>query len=235
MFLLGSQRHLETAVSEGTCANTESLVEAEVEARGEATYGTVILDITLLPLEKIKIWRLGIVVDQRIRYVDERKRHFRDDKRQVRLLEVQDACSADDMDPVGEEQTQKNKHTNKDDPIQIPLLPTPISPHRSPLLRYIPPSTDPSILGGPGPYTLSANIGLPGCNDPPGSDRGLHFTVKQKNSNVRVEHSLRLVLRVERVGDEGTNVHEEGDRKRLLDITVQTPITILSVSSVSSL
>lgn len=237
LFLLGSQRHLGTAVSEGIRANTESLVEAEAEARAEATYGTVILDLTLLPLEKIRIWGLRVVVDQCIRYVDERGRGrlFRDDKSEVKLLDVQDTCSAEEMGLMGEEgQTQKNKH-KKDDFTHIPLLPTPISPHRSPLLRHVPPSTDPSILAGPGPYTLSTSIGLPGCNDSSGGDHGLHFTVKQKSSSVRVEHSMRIIMRVESVGGEDTNDHEGGDKKRLVDIAVTVaPITILSVSPVSS-
>lgn len=236
LFLLGSRRHLETAASEGIGirANTEHLVEADLEARAEATYCTVMLDLTLLPFEKVKIWRLGVFVDQCIRYVDERGKLFRDDKKQVRLLEVEDACSAEELDPVGEEErTKRNKHKKQDDVTEIPILPTPISPHRSPLLRYISPSTDPSVLAGPGPYTLSTSIALPGCNDPSGDDHGLHFTVKQKNSGVKIEHSLRFVMRVQSVGDQGTNDHEEGDKKKQFDIAVQAPITILSVSSLS--
>jgi hypothetical protein len=229
LFLLGSERHLEAAASESVRANTESPVEVGVEARAEAAYGTATLDLTLLPLEKIKIWGIGVVVDQRIRYLDEREKPLRDDdKRQVKLLEVQDTRSAEEMDLREEEQTQKNKQKHKQDSARIPLLPTPISPHRSPLLRYLSPSTDPSVLAGPGPYALSTNIGLPGCNDPSGVD--LHFTMKQKGANVRVEHSLRLMIKVEWVGDEGANDHKEGEGKRLFDMTLQTPITILSVS-----
>ncbi|KAF8124382.1 hypothetical protein EV363DRAFT_1354337 [Boletus edulis] len=208
LFLLGSKRHLEATASRRVSPNTESLVEAGVEARAEEVYGTATLDLTLLPTEKIKIWKLDIIVDQHIRYVDRGGRPFRDDDRvQVRLLEVRDT---------------KNKHKRKHDPTPIPLLPTPISPHRSPLFPYLPPTTDPSILAGPGPYTLSIIIGLPGCSVSFDDDRGpLHFSVKQKSSSVRVEHSLRIV------GDEDTN-DAGGERKRLVDITVQAPIAILS-------
>ena len=229
LFLLGSERHLEA--SENVRAYTESLVEAGVQARAEAAYGTATLDLTLLPLEKIKIWGFGVFVDERIRYLDEREKPLRDDdKRQVKVLEVQDTRPTEEMDPGEEEQTQKNKQKHKHDPARIPLLPTPISPHRSPLLPYLPQSTDPSVIAGPGPYALSTNIGLPGCSDPSGSDCRLHFTMKQKGSNVRVEHSLRLIIKVEWVGG-----GEEAEGKRLFDITVQTPITILSVSSAFSL
>lgn len=234
LFLLGSRRHLETAASGGVRASTESLVEAEVAARAEGTYGTVILDLTLLPLEKVKIWRISVVVDESIRYNDERGQFSTADKGRVKLLEVEDKCSAEEMDLVDEDQTRKKKDRNKHELTQIPLLPTPISPHRSPLLRFLPPSTDPSVLAGPGPYMLSTTIGLPGCNDPCGGNLGLHFTVKQKNSSVTVEHSLRVVMRAERVDSEGPSDHG-GDKKKLFDIAVQTPITILSVSSVSSL
>lgn len=232
LFLLGSERHLEVAASESFRGNTESLGQAAAEARAEAAYGTATLDLTFLPLEKVKIWRLDVIVDQRIRYLDERGRPCRDeDKKHVRLLQVHDKAEEMDLEEE-EQQAHKNKNQNKHEFTKIPLLPTPISPHRSPLLQYLPPSADPSTLIGPGPYTFSTNIGLPGCNDPSGGDRGLHFTMKQKSSCVKVEHSLRLIIRVECVGDEGTNNHEEREGKNLFDITLQTPITLLSVSSI---
>lgn len=223
LFLLGTKRRLEAA--ESVCANTESPAT-------EAVYGTATLDLTLLPIEKVKIWRLGVFIDQRVRYFGERGRPFRDeDKKQVRLLDLHDTCPPEDMGLIDEEQTHKNKHKHKDELVQIPLLPTPISPHRSPLLPYLSPSIDSSTLAGPGPYTLSFNIGLPGCNDPSGGDSGpLHYTVRQKSSSVRVEHTLRLLMRVEQVGDEDSNDHKEGEKKKLFDIAVQSPITILSVS-----
>ncbi|KAG6369167.1 hypothetical protein JVT61DRAFT_1395 [Boletus reticuloceps] len=105
LFLLGSKRHLEATASRRVPPSTESLVEAGVEARAEEAYGTATLDLTLLPTEKIKIWRLDIIVDQRIKYVDERGRPFRDDDRmQVRLLEVRDTCTAEEMDLMNEEE-----------------------------------------------------------------------------------------------------------------------------------
>ena len=219
LFLLGSQRHLGAAASDAICANTESSVEATAEARAEAAYGTAVLNLTLLPLEKVKIWRLSVVVDQHISYFDGRKNLLRDeDRRQVKLLEVQDKCLTEELGLENRESTRKNKNTH----VQIPLLPTPISPDRSPLLPHIS-SADPSILAGPGPYTISTTIGLPNCGD-----RGLRFSMKHKTSYVKVEHSLRLVLRVENVGDE-CNIE-----KKKFDVTVQTPISILSVRFASS-
>lgn len=229
LFVLGSGRRLGAAPGESFHANADSLGEAAMEARAEAAHGTTTLDLTLLPIEKVKIWRLDLIVEQRIRYVG-----FPgdDEKRQVKLLELQDACPPEEMESVDEEDTHKNKHKHKHELTRIPLLPTPISPHRSPLLQYLAPSTDSSTLAGPGPYMLSINIGLPGCS---ASGSGpLHFTVKQKSSHVRVEHSLRLVMRVEPVGDGDTHDHEEGEKRRLFDIAVQTPIGILSVSAFSS-
>lgn len=225
LFLVGSQHRFEAISSNSIRANTESLVEAEAEAR--TTNGTAIMDLTLVPLEKVKIWRLSVAVDQHIKYFDRRKEALRDeDHRRVKLLDVQDTCSEEEMGLLDEEVTRKKKR-QKQDSAPIPLLPTPLSPHRSPLLRYISASDDPSILAGPGPYTFSIGIGLPGCNDRGGS--GLRFTVKQKSSLIKVEHSLHLVMRVEWVGDEGSSNQEE-EKKNRFDITVQTPITILSVS-----
>ncbi|KAG9308109.1 hypothetical protein JVU11DRAFT_12541 [Chiua virens] len=226
LFILSPQRNSETMTDETMSTNAESLpVEAEV--RPEAEYGTATLDLTLQPLEKIKIWKFGVFVDQRISYADEEGRILRDDdKKRTSLLEVQDICPAEDIRLLDDEELMhKNKHKTKHDQA-IPLVPTPISPHRSPLLQYLPPSADPSILTGPGPYTLTANLRLPG------EDSGLHFTVKHKSSSVRVVHSLRVVLRVERVSDEQPHDHEDGENKKMFDIAVQTPITILSYDSI---
>ena len=238
LFLLGTQRRMGATASQSVSTHTESSpLETEVEVRAEAVYGMATLDITLLPIEKIKIWRLDIIVEQHIRYADERGRALREgNKSRVKVLEAQDICSAEELDSTDDEEQHKHKHKHKEDFIRIPLLPTPLSPHRSPLLRHVPPSTDPSTLAGPGPYTLSVNIGLPGCDHPSGGDSGpLHFSVKQKSSSVKVDHSLRLVMRVEPVGDADTSDHGEGEKKRLFDIAVQTPITVLSVSPAFSL
>ncbi|KAF8841054.1 hypothetical protein BDN67DRAFT_577840 [Paxillus ammoniavirescens] len=219
LFVIGSQRGLD---ADRQHPRPDS--DSQVEASAEATHGTVTLDLTLMPLEKVKVWRVSVCIDEQISYLGGTGRTARDDGiKRVMLLEVQDDCSAEEISQTEETERYKTKHNGKD-VTQIALLPTPLSPHRSPLLRYLPASADPSTFAGPGPYTLTATFGLPGCD----SKSKLHFTVKQKDSNIRIEHTLRVMMRVEKIGDDGANEPAKGENKKLFDIAVQTPITILS-------
>lgn len=171
----------------------------------ELTYDTAALNLTLLPTEKVKIWKLSAFVEQRVNYLDESGHPLRaDDRKLVRLFQVKDEC----LDSVndGELKAHKNKHET----VQIPLLPSPLSPHRSPLLRHVPPSSDPSVPIGPGPYALSFGLGLPGCNGPSSSDSGLHFKMERKSWGVRVQHTIKFIIRLERPGDlDSAHGHEE--------------------------
>ncbi|KIJ18092.1 hypothetical protein PAXINDRAFT_167375 [Paxillus involutus ATCC 200175] len=217
LFVIGSQRGLDRQ-------RPHPDSDSQVEASAEPAHGTITLDLTLMPLEKVKVWRVNVCIDEQISYLGGTGRIARDDGiKRVMLLEVQDDCSAEEISQTEETERYKTKHDDKD-VTQIALLPTPVSPHRSPLLRYLPASADPSTLAGPGPYTLTATFGLPGCD----SKGKLHFTVKQKDSNIRIEHTLRVMMRVEKIGDDGANEPGKGDNKKLFDIAVQTPITILS-------
>ncbi|KAF9239464.1 hypothetical protein BU15DRAFT_61972 [Melanogaster broomeanus] len=218
VLVVGSQRGLDVP--------RDSLAHGEVEASADAAYGTVTLDLTLMPIEKIRVWRLSVYIDEQVKYVG---RGVRDaGVRRVTLLDVEDVCSAEDAAVLGENEKRRTKQMDKG-AVQVALLPTPFSPHRSPLLRYLPASADSSILAGPGPYTLSATVGLSGCND--GNTAGLlHPTVKHKNSNVQVDHVLRIMIRVQKVGEDGASEQDEGGKQKLFDISIHTPVTILSVS-----
>ncbi|KAJ3536359.1 hypothetical protein NM688_g6850 [Phlebia brevispora] len=77
-----------------------------------------------------------------------------------------------------------------------------------------------SNLMGPGPWSVRKNIELPkSCSD-------LHFTNKNKKSNIVISHTLKVIFRVQR-GDDQELDATTGKRK-MFDIVVQTPIHILS-------
>ena len=78
-----------------------------------------------------------------------------------------------------------------------------------------------SNLMGPGPWSIRKNIELPkSCND-------LHFTNKNKRSNITISHTLKVIFRVQR-GDD-LEVDATTGKRKMFDIVVQTPIHILSV------
>jgi hypothetical protein len=73
---------------------------------------------------------------------------------------------------------------------------------------------------GPGPWSLHFDARLPtSCAD-------LHPTNSNKKSNLLVNHTLKIVIRVERGDDE---VVDEHGKRKLFDIVVQTTIHVLSV------
>jgi hypothetical protein len=96
----------------------------------------------------------------------------------------------------------------------------------SPLYTLVAQHDDPGAVAanlmGPGPWTFSKDLRLPA------SCALIHFTNKNKRSNIDVSHILKIVFRVER-GDDDAIDPKTGKRK-LFDIVVQTPIHILSVS-----
>lgn len=118
------------------------------------------------------------------------------------------------------------KPTSKDDGHILPLTSDdPEAFLRSPLSELIEPSTDPSELMsnlmGPGPWNISKDLKLPEPSE------HLHFTNKNKMSNVSVTHTLKVIFRVERGDDEAMDANT--GRRKMFDIVVQSPIHILSV------
>jgi arrestin-related trafficking adapter 3/6 len=76
-------------------------------------------------------------------------------------------------------------------------------------------------LMGPGPWHVQKDLRLPkSCNE-------LHFTNKNKKSNIVISHTLKVIFRVQR-GDDQEMDKVTGKRK-MFDIVVQSPINILSV------
>ncbi|KAI6046634.1 hypothetical protein EDC04DRAFT_2629047 [Pisolithus marmoratus] len=209
-------------------ANSVETPQARIPADG-----TVVLGLTLAPLEKVKVWRVSAFIDERVTYLCNGTGSVRDDTlHRMVLWSVEDTQSSHDhernsMDaPSGKD---KGKEMAKA-PEPIPILPTPLSPHRSPLVPYLRRGADPSDLIGPGPYNLSTVIAIPGCSDTPKGPL-ITFSIRHRDAGVRVEHTLRIVIRVERPDENDDDTSDSaGDdiKKRLFDITVQVPVVVLS-------
>lgn len=110
-----------------------------------------------------------------------------------------------------------------------PILPLisddPNAFRNSPLYTMLTPGEDASeqasSLMGPGPWSFHHDLQLPA------SCTLLHFTNRNKMSNIIVTHTLKIVVRVER-GDD-LHVDSKTGARKLFDIMVQTPVQILSV------
>ena len=96
---------------------------------------------------------------------------------------------------------------------------------KSPLNQLVTEDDDLSEIAssfmGPGPWHIQAEVPLPqSCTQ-------LHFTNKNKKSNILVSHMLKVIFRVQRGDDR--DLDPVTGRRKMYDIVVQTPIHILSV------
>lgn len=197
--------------------------------------GTITLSINIVPFEKIKIWHVSAGVEERITYLSSRGK-WDDTVRRITLWNVDDHHVQDDAESTGKSHG-KNKHKAQESGT-IPLLPTSLSPDRSPLLSFLPSGTDPAELAGPGPYTLSTNLAIPSCRDDKNA-RLLNFTIRHRNAGVRIDHTLHMSFRIEcldEAQDSTTGDHggSEDTKKKLFDIVIHVPLVVLSVSLPSS-
>jgi arrestin-related trafficking adapter 3/6 len=186
--------------------------------------GSVPITFTFMPLAKVKIHRIAVYIEgeglcdffahepdpsqltERIDYYTQFKRIARSEPPTRTILLML-------------------HHKDRESPI-LPLESDCTDAfQQSPLYGVIDPGDDLSDtvsgLMGPGPWTFHQDLPLPS------SCRNLHFTNKNKRSNMNIVHTLKCVLRVER-GDDEVMDEKTGKRKHF-DIVVQTPITILSV------
>lgn len=82
-------------------------------------------------------------------------------------------------------------------------------------------------LMGPGPWSIQQDVPLPkSCQE-------LHFTNKNKKSNIIISHTLKVIFRVQRGDDQ--EVDPQTGKRKMFDIVVQTPIHILSVRRAPSI
>ncbi|KAK0494848.1 hypothetical protein EDD18DRAFT_285973 [Armillaria luteobubalina] len=168
--------------------------------------GTIPISFTMMPLTKVKIHRLSVFIEEKVEYLAHFKRVARTDPiTHIQLLSIKhEAKHAGPILPLESDDIDALKH--------------------SPLHVLIGPEDDASELAsswmGPGPWTVQRDLALPT------SCRMLHFTNKNKRSNINVTHTLKCVIRVE-TGDQSA-VDPKTGRRKLFDIVVQTPIMILS-------
>ncbi|KZV66431.1 hypothetical protein PENSPDRAFT_654907 [Peniophora sp. CONT] len=163
---------------------------------------TVPIDMTFLPMSKMKIHRLSVYLEEKVDYYVHQHRMSRSDApARIVLLSL--------------------KH-EKDEPI-LPLSTS--DPHSlipSPLHPLLP--TDPyeaseaaANLMGPGPWKLNVEAKIP---------KNAHPTNRNRKANMVVGHTLKIVMRVER-GDNQA-IDPRTGKQKLFEIVVQTPVYILS-------
>ncbi|KAI0691096.1 hypothetical protein BC835DRAFT_1361475 [Cytidiella melzeri] len=176
-----------------------------ISGRSFPVGASIPFSITFAPWTKMKIFRLQVVLEERVDYYAEFKKLMRTDPiKRVILLNIKDH--------------------HKDHPI-LPLCSDDIQAFKGSAL-YGSAGTEDALsetianLMGPGPWNIHKNLQLPNtCDD-------LHFTNKNKRANMTVTHTLKVIFRVQRGDDE--EVDAQTGKRKMFDIVVQTPIHILS-------
>lgn len=177
-----------------------------VSGRSFPIGGIMPISITFMPWTKMKVYRVSVLLEERVDYWTDFKRIAR-------------------TDPITRLPLLALRHTQKDGPPILPYNPDEMQAFmRSPFAETLPPGEDvgeyASSLMGPGPWRIRKDIQLPDlCTQ-------LHFTNRNKRSNIFVTHTLKIVFRVERGDDQAVDPHT--GKRKLFDIVVQTPIHILS-------
>lgn len=189
----------------------EQQLQYIIAVSGRSFYigGTMPVMLTLMPLTKMKVYRLSIYVEERVDYYTNMRRIARTDlPSRICLLSVKAGRSGEPILPLDSDSPDALRNS--------PLFPLFSSHATDAELSEIA-----STLMGPGPWTFHQNLQLPrSCDE-------LHFTNRNRRSNIEVTHLLKVVMRVQR----GDDVHldPKTGKRKLFDIVVQTPVLILSV------
>ncbi|KAJ8457284.1 hypothetical protein ONZ45_g18372 [Pleurotus djamor] len=186
----------------------EDQLQYLISISGRSFYigGTVPVQFTLMPLGKVKIYRISVYIEERVDYYTHMKRVAR-------------------TDPINRILLLSLKHDEKGGGPILPLVSDdPDAFKKSPLMSVLTHEDDLSDMAssfmGPGPWSFHHELRLPtSCHT-------LHFTNKNRRANIIITHMIKCVLRVER-GDDKYLDAKSGKRK-LFDIVIQTPIQILS-------
>ncbi|KAG6879922.1 hypothetical protein C0992_009586 [Termitomyces sp. T32_za158] len=190
----------------------EQQLQYLISISGRSFYigGTIPIMFTLMPLSKMKVHRISVYIEERIDYYTNMKRIARTDPiSRIDLLCVREpGKNAGPILPLQSDDVDAFKN--------------------SPLYALITPDDDVSEMAselmGPGPWTFHQDLQLPiSCSL-------IHFTNKNRRSNMIVTHQLKFVMRVER-GDD-LHVDAKTGKRKMFDIVIQAPITILSVSTI---
>ncbi|KAL0955875.1 hypothetical protein HGRIS_002074 [Hohenbuehelia grisea] len=168
--------------------------------------GTVPVQFTLMPLTKLKIYRISVYIEERIDYYTHMRRIAR-------------------TDPINRVLLLSLKHDRKGAGPILPLVSDDAEAFKnSPLYQVAAEQDDASEMAsqlmGPGPWSFHHDLQLPtSCN-------ALRFTNRNRRSNITITHMLKCVMRVERGDDE--QMDAKTGKRKLFDIVVQTPVQILS-------
>ncbi|KAG8691633.1 hypothetical protein FRC09_011570 [Ceratobasidium sp. 395] len=188
--------------------------------------GVVPITLVMMPLAKVRIYRITVLLEEKIDYYAHGRRVARHDPtRRYELLSLKHHHG-----------TPKHHHYHHEKGNRTPLLPIldEGDMRDSPLLGLVEGADDgesgegggdggASLWNPNGPWTLHLQAYLPTCSSP------VHFTCKHAKSNIMISHWIKIMIRVDRGEDQEKDKDKDKEKKRKqFDIIVETPVHLLS-------
>jgi hypothetical protein len=180
--------------------------------------GVIPLQLTLVPLEKIKIFRISAWVEGVLLVVLKKKR--KNLGLATERVDYYFSGGITRTEPINQIFLLALRGSDS------PLLPMTTSFSESQLHVLRTPHDDESEMAaefmGPGPWTIRRDLKLPA------SCRELNFTDRNRAGKMTINHTLKILIRVQKVND--SDIYPGTEKPKQFDIIVQIPVHILSVS-----
>ncbi|KAH8921169.1 hypothetical protein BT69DRAFT_355026 [Atractiella rhizophila] len=164
------------------------------------------VSIRLDPLAKVKVYRILVVLEEKVDYFAHSKKISRHEgPKRFQLLKAEIPgeqrtailpITSDEEDAFENSPLKKLFVAGEGDETQVPSLADPL-----------------------GPWILEGELQLPDCQS------NLHFSLVHEKALLAISHLLRIVIRVERGDDD--HLDSKGQRK-LWDVIIESPLHILS-------
>ncbi|KAF8336430.1 uncharacterized protein EI90DRAFT_174368 [Cantharellus anzutake] len=202
--------------------------------------GVLPVKLTLFPLDKVSIYRIDVVLGEKSWHVPVSSLNLtklifvptvdyygrthgivrHDPVRKYELLSVWQSDTLGPLLPI----LSNSPSAGRDSPLTPYVCPDNVSPGMMPFASTTSfDRTDEAVthlLSPTGPWKLRFKLRLPDCSS------GFHFTSKSPGALIIVSHMIRLSIRLS-----AANKLDLQGKPKLFDITVDTPINILSVST----
>ncbi|KAG8709975.1 hypothetical protein FRC08_017803 [Ceratobasidium sp. 394] len=176
--------------------------------------GVVPVTLTLMPLDKVRIYRISVILEEKIDYYAHGRRVARHDPtRNYELMSLKHSNNS-----------LKHHHEKHN---RSPLLPIidDGDARDSPLFGLVEGRNGEgdgegalNLWNPNGPWTLQLQAHLPTCSSP------VHFTCKHPKSNITISHWIKIVIRVDR----GEEEKDQEKKRKQFDIIIETPVHLLS-------
>lgn len=181
--------------------------------------GIIPISIRLMPLAKVKVYRISVSIEEKTDYFAMGKKVARHETpRKYILFAAKNNDKKDGPEPLLPILSEAS-NAAEDSPL-APLARAAALNNPLEFSDYVDPIDNvyASLLDPMGPWHLEKDLHLPDCSS------RIKFTTKHEITNISVGHCLKVTIRVERGDDKA--IDSKGRRKQF-DIIIETPIKIL--------